>query len=305
MHLPNDPLKFRKNNQSFQIKLENLRLALGLSHSEWAEHLHMTQGGYEKSVILGPKVSLATMFRLSETFHFSLDKFWKNELDYRALMANHLAQNDTENSSQVYLIPEKYQVAPFSRTRTGKVMFDFLESKAGTGLVLMVFRHFQMNPRLFDNLDGWINNIFFTDMFNFLEEMIPVSRNFYYLMGRQSTITNCQTDLGKVYRQMKGPKWIYENLFGELMPFYERNSNYQILDLNHDHCIVRTRTKKEIATALRVRHLGSPSICQWKAGVFSAASGYIGLKDAQIRETHCVHRGDPDCVFEINYDHLF
>jgi predicted hydrocarbon binding protein len=183
-------------------------------------------------------------------------------------------------------------------------MFDFLEERYGYPMVAMIGRRFQVHPLLFSQENGWMNNLFFTDMYSYLEESFKLPKNFYYDMGRHSTQVNANTELGFLYRELRKVKSVYERLFGEFAPFYEKNSTYQILKLSETHCTIRTRTKREVAQALDVKNLGSPAICQWKAGIFAAAPNYLGLADSNPRELKCVHRGDPFCVFEIFFGHL-
>lgn len=108
--------------------------------------------------------------------------------------------------------------------------------------------------------------------------------------------------LGEALRPMKTPAKVYEHMTVDLISFFERNCTYTLTDLDENSCILESRSNRDVAEALRVRHLGSIDGCLQKAGVLSSAPGYIGLPYAHVNESSCVHRGDDVCRFEVNFE---
>lgn len=276
--------------------LENLRLTLGLSEQEWAKCLHFTPQGYQQFKLGKKEVLLATCMELAERFHFSLESLGNGSLDFRSVLAIH--------SGDTSYVPERYRKAAFSRFQTARVMFDFLEQRYSFPLIAAITRKFQVHPVLFSTEDGWISNLFFTDLYSYLDGLFRLPHDFYFQMGRHSSQVNANTPLGLSYKKLSQVHETYEHLFGDLAPFYELNSDYKIFKISRSQCVVRTRTKKSVAQEIGIKNLGSRSICEWKAGIFSATPNYLGYEDAYTRELQCVHRGDPYCVFDISFGHL-
>ena len=297
-------------SRNIQQSLENLRITLGLSHSQWAAQLRMKPAEYKRFCLGQVQISIHTCVELAQKYHFSLEDLWLERIDLRAVLAK-------EIKDETYVNP-RYSRLAFSKFHTAHVMFDFLEKRYGLSLVATATRKFQIQKRFFYGTpatglqpkshmedEGWISNLFFSDLLAYLERLLGVHPKFFFEMGAHSTTyhskPNSKSHLKDLYSTLRNARSVFDHLFGEFVPHYELNSEYELLSLTKNHCRVRTRTRRDIAGELRIKNLGSPAICTWKAGLFSSAPRYLGLKSAVVEEPLCVHRGDPFCVFDLYY----
>lgn len=271
---------------------ERLRATLGIEHSAWASVLRLTTKEYAK-VLSGKKpLTVLSLFAISERFSLSIELMMQNRLDYAAVV-EHQAGN-------LAYLPERYTVAAFSKRRTAVNFLGYIENTYGWRLRSEALRHFQMTEASFSDPDATINVQFLTDLMGFLRKRGLSDKDFFEI-GAHSLVTNRKSLLGEALCKKKSPSQVYETMTVELISFFERNCSYRLARLTEDSCVLESHSNSDVASALRVKHLGSVDGCLQRAGILASAPGYIGLPRARVFELTCVHRGDSKCRFKVDF----
>jgi len=293
MRISSGPIN--KGKVSVQVKtvLGQIRETLQIDPSEWLELLELTPKQYQSLLVPRAQVPLEVILRVAERYNLSLDSIFRNQIDFGVLAQRH--QGNTSS------IPGRYLPAAYSRTQTARVVFDFLEKKYGSFQTVAAARYLQISVQELIQKDQPINFQFYMDLFGYVHRSHRPKTGFYLEMGLHSTRVNKHGHLGTLFGSLESSQVVYEKMLGDLMPLFEKNNAYQIRKMNSEKALVRCDQNEEVASALKLRWIGSRHICEWKRGVFAGLPGYIGQPAASVRELKCVHRGDSHCLFEFDY----
>lgn len=273
-------------------RVEDLRLATGLDHSEWAEVLRLTPSRYAELREGSHKLELASLLSLCEYTHLGIEAFLKGKYDLKIVSERF--------SGQQNLLPERYQVAAFSKRRTALYFLDYIEEKHGWRWRNRVLRNLQVSESVFSEPDAPINVQFLTDMMTYLKDQRFHDREFFQV-GLHSRIVNQNAPWALALGRFKDPAQAYESLILDLMSQVERNSTYEITQLHEGHCRVESRSIDAVAESLGVKYIGSYEGCRQRAGALACVPGYLHLPYAHVQETLCQHRGDTVCRFEVDF----
>jgi hypothetical protein len=283
-------------NSQIKSTLEQIKDTLQISEDEWLDILKVTQVEYSQFLSSQKSLPLSSVIRVADNFELSLTAMMDNKVDYRVLLGRF--------HENVTLIPKKYLHYAFSRYQTVSVMLDYIEKTLGSFARGMAIRYFQIPEVLLADDQGSINCLFFIDFFDYLNRTYKLTPEFFLAMGRHSTSHHKNRSLGLFFKNARKIREIYELMFGSLLPLYEQNCQYKILSMIQSKYLIQCHEKKDLAAALKIEHVGNIHFCLWKIGVFSSATGFIGLPNCQVKEKKCVHLGDSYCLFEIDVSHL-
>lgn len=275
-------------------RIKRLQLTLDIPNQEFADILCVTEENLDSALNGGVELPFDALANITDIFNLCPDTFVFKNVDYVALAEHYRGNSD--------YIPEKYSVAAFSHRRTGYNILREVEKTYGPIIVDRILRALQVTKYGLLNVDANINIRFGMDVFKQLSRFIKVDENVFFKFGTSSVIANKATSLGNELSLLANPSEVYERMIEELVSFYEKNCSYRLLNLGDTTCRVESKQNEDVASALKVRRLGNPSVCAYKSGILAATPAYIGLPSGSVKEAKCIHRGDPSCVFEINYD---
>jgi len=287
MHYPPSELK------KFWKSVERLRKLAKFSHAQMADLLIMTDKNYE--IRNESKTPPNAMGVLSLTKQFNLDprNFVAGNVDWDTLVRRLSGHSDA--------IPERYNVAAFSRRRTSNHVLSYLDRNLGSDYVSDLLNRFDLTERVFSDPDAYINLQFLTDLCDHLTKL-GLQSNQFKAIGYESARINKNLGFSQHILESLKIKDVYAFLVDNLMGYFDRNYKYRVVRLTETSCIVEAEQNQDVADALGKKAIGSTATCQIKAGVGASFPMSLGLPVADVRETKCVHRGDPICTFEFNFE---
>lgn len=292
MRVPSRSADLAKQSRFLFNAMERLRCTLDHDHREWAALLRLSYKEYERIWSQRKPLPATALVHVAERLHLSIDQLTRGDIDYNAVAAHY--------SGDFKHIPEKYLVAATSRKSTALCIIDFTTKTSGWMTGLEALRWLQIHPAALHDETTNVNIRFMTELFGFLRKK-RLTDEHIRLIGSDTGVRSQNSALGKRLACAKSPSEVYESMIVELIAFWERNCDYQLIKLTRSNCLIKSSTNQEVAEKLRVRHVGSSNVCLFRMGLLSSAPGYIGLPFANVEEKACVHRGDPACLFEVDF----
>jgi hypothetical protein len=280
------------NHHSLTETLERIRLTAEIPLQVWKEVLGVTSSDYLEFLSRRTRLPARALIRLGDYLHLEPERILRGQLDFKSLRA--FAPSDSK-------IPAHYEHAAFGRMRTAISVLEYAEEFGGWRIRHNALRRLGVSESAISDPARPVSIHFITDLCRHLE-LRGYSPHSFREMGAYSLVTNASSVLSEEFARCRKPREVYERMFGDLLPFYERNSRYAIRQLGPSHCILEVWPKAEVAEAMGVPTFGSELTCQVKAGVMSSAMGYLGLPFADVREFGCIHQGDSRCRFDIRFE---
>jgi hypothetical protein len=218
------------------------------------------------------------------------------QIDYRTLAARILKGEN--------LLPERYTKAAFSKRRTSIYMLEYVAGVFNEGHRQNILRHYQLNERIFQEPDAPINILFPMDVCEYLKKFRLMDNEALQSMGRSSSLAARFPTILKPMSELKSVKEIHELMCTELMEkYFEKNYFYRLIRASEKECVILGLPNPEVEELLGLKNAGTSAICSVRNGFASSFPNFIGLPYSRVRKTACVHNGDPECRFEINYEH--
>jgi len=284
---------YRNQAKALWKTFSKIQRVLGVRDGELAEMLCLSIKDFTRLRHEQRELSTSKIFSLADILHVSVENIWKDEIDYRALV-------ESFHGNQAH-IPERYDHAAFSKRRTAVTLVGFSEAAWGTTFANLTLRHFQIHPAALFRPDKMINIHFLTDFCAYLKRQ-GVAQNRFYEMGRFSVASNRGSALDQAIQKEKNARGVYERVFEELVNvYYDKNWNYGIRQLSNDHAVASIEPRQEVLAALGAGNMGSHLLCLFKAGVTASLLGYKGLTDAKVTHPKCRHKGDSECLYDIDF----
>jgi hypothetical protein len=260
---------------------------------KWFDILSIKPSHYNAFVQGQKTLPEASLMSLANFLKVKPHELRTGTLDFRALAVRY--------GTGERILPEKYSIAAFGKRRTTITSFDYLEKRFGWRLRMDVLRAFRMNESILSDFTASINQQFITDVSNYLGTWHKLKASDFYLMGLDAVHGNKDTMIGHILSYAKTTAEAYQILLEDLMLFFEKNTKYSFLKLTEDYCIIEGTSYPYIAEAIGVENLGNAHICHLKRGFFASIPMYLQLEPAEVIETHCVHRGDATCKYEVYF----
>lgn len=274
-------------------RLEKIRFGLGLSEPDFAELLQMGVGDFLESRQARTSVPITSVLPLLEEANLSIEKFMVGEIDIPAVEAHYRKDFD--------FIPERYLRGAFSRRRSPVHILDLLERRFGWQARANALRHFQLTESAIGKVDALINLEFISDLALYLQRQ-GHDEQFFYQAGLHSAVVNWNSTFAEILRAQPSLKSVYEIGIAELMNFIERNHEYRLIHLSEIHATLVSRPREEALASMNAKTIGNSLLCQLRAGVGAAFVRYLGLPEGRAIEVKCIHRGDPWCQFEFDFE---
>lgn len=275
--------------------LERIRSTIQLSNEDWAELLQLTPAGYQLLGLRDPcEIPDRVASDLCDYVGITPEALQSGIIDFKTLAK--------QVSGNVSFVPERYSEGAFSKRRTSGHLLDLIEIRYGWRERLRLLRTFQVTDAIFADPDGRINLRFLSDLCAYLRGK-GFSRDALAEMGQHSVVTNYAGPLGRHFRRLRNVQKAYESCFTEVINrYYDENFVYELVRMDEHSCTVECRYRPEVLDATRSRAPGNEGTCSTRAGAFASIPGYLDLPYAKVTESSCIHRGDPLCRYEIDFD---
>lgn len=263
---------------------------------EWRDLLELSKPELEAIRALERSVPDRALEHVAKRFHVNTQDLMAGNLDFRDIAIRESQPLGTS-------MPELYMVAAFGRRRGTITALDFLEWQSGWRMRRQLLKQFEVTEAMLSNPMDPISMRFMTDVCHTLRRKHDYTAFDFFNMGMNSYAGNQGTLIAQVFENCDSPAEVYERFLGDMMKFFELNCQYTIVQLTPDRCIVDVHSRRDVAEALRVKHLGNRELCVLKAGMLACMTGFIGRDFARVLEPLCAHRGDPCCRYEVEYKH--
>ncbi len=257
--------------------------------------LRLTETQY-RAEITRPQITLldSVIEALSEELEITTEAIRSGALDYRTL-----AQRQAGNAT---CLPEKYAVGAHSKVRTSSHILDYIEIHHGWRARNQILRHFQLNESIFANPETKISIRFLAELWTYLHSKGVTIKEFHQI-GKYSVISNINNPVGQHFRKLPNPKAAYESLITEIVHLhYDKNFTYSLKKLEKTNCVIEAKPNPMVLDELKNSFIGNIGTCASRGGTISSLLGYLDLPDANVIETTCVHRGDPQCRYFVLYE---
>lgn len=275
--------------------LERLRDSLDLSVREWASMLEVTERAYRSQLSGASRITLeqSVIESLADELEITPEAIMTGDIDFSVVAKRRVGLATA--------LPERFAKSAYSKVRTSSHLLDYIEMHLGWRARSQVLRRFQLNDSIFADLDYEINVLFISELCERLHrEGMPLES--FYEMGKLSVISNLNGSLSTLFSKEPGPKSLYERCFNELISkYYDRNFDYRLASLGDDRCVVFAKPREQVLDELRLCALGNSATCAARAGTFASLTGYLGLPDAEVIESECIHRGGSHCRYDIDF----
>ena len=198
----------------------------------------------------------------------------------------------------------KYLLEAHSQKAMVTNVIKFVQKKYSTKHAFCAMDAFNFDRSLFENIeDEKVNYLLFEDLCNFLKRLSLTDKDIFNI-GLHMPKVSAETSFGKKMRCFNTPRDLYEVYLCELLDQIEQNNQYKLMDINDHNCVLRSYERPQMQEAFRTKNIGGRNRCIYRTGALAAATSYIGLPYAFVKESKCVHYGDQFCEFFIDYSFL-
>lgn len=267
---------------------------LELTNKEMAGLFDVSEKKYNRYIENPNNLPLGALKYFSETLELDHNNLISGIIDYQTLF-------ERWGKGVTNTIPSKYQKSAGSRVRTiGKMLLP-IEKVMGDHFVEKILWHFQLNRELLDCRDQLVNVNLIVDLFHHLRENWNFTEYNFKDIGLNSHSNQFDHNLYLEIGNCSGPYKLYEKIFTELTPHYEKNFDYKILKLTKSKMVLECLQKRERTEALNRPIICSPDSCAYREGIIASMPRMIGLNDGSLKTLKSVHQGDHSTVYEVEF----
>ncbi len=230
--------------------------------------------------------------RIAQHFNFSLESFASSRIDLGTLASNLSGNHAT--------IPEQYAIGARSQMRAIRNIANFIRSNHGLAALNVFTRHFQISQTALADPDRPVNAFLVEDSLSLVRSW-GHGVDHIVDIGKASTEVARGSVFAKTLALYSNPKLMFEHYIAEHIRLVEGNNIYRISHISDTECIFTSENNPELLDIFSGKSIGGRNRCHYRSGALAAATRYIGLPDAEVTETQCIHLGDRLCEFHVNY----
>lgn len=264
-----------------------------LAADDWLDLLQLSWQDYYSFRAGQIPVSEKRLQNLAEFFGLEMTELISGQIDFRKVAAARAPRKDA--------IPEKYLAAAHGRMRSTITSVEFLEKNFGWRLKQDMLGRFGMSdPSLMDAFSP-VSIQLITEMCDYLHKRQFSSQDFFR-MGAHSYEGNRHSLVAKFYSEIPTYRDAFEAFATVLMPVFEQNCTYRFGMRDDTTGIVLSNSNPDVANEMGVKYLGSPHLCNVKAGIWASIVSYFNMSLPTVTHPLCEHRGDGVCkhVFDFS-----
>jgi len=277
------------SQNTFSDNLERLHALSRMPKAEWLDMLGLSWQKYYQYKIGISEFPSSSLRQLSNHFQVAEENIVEGYIDFQKL----------EMLSEQQDLHERFLVGAHGRRRTTITSIEYLEKAFGWRLRYDVMNHFQVSTSALQDPFATISIRFITEMAEYLKKRQFKQADFYR-MGMYSAEGNRQSLIGKIFSEMENLEQAYNMFLNKTIFIFENNCTYNYQQITEKTGLVTVHSTPDVAAELKVKHLGSESICELKAGMFASLPSYMGLNNAKVTHFTCEHRGDDACRFHVD-----
>lgn len=276
------------------IAIKKIQHLFNFSDKEMATLFEISEKKYQNFHNRTSLLSLGSIKYFSHYLELDHNELLEGHIDYYQL-ANRWVKNNTTS------IPKRYQVSPGSKIRTIQKILEPLAKDFGEHWRQKVLWHFQLHEDVLSNENQFINVLLVQDIFNYLKRELKLTEEHFRYFGMISHTVEKENSLTENVKNLKTSKQLYEKIFADLTPYYEKNFNYKIHKLTKDSMTLECSEKEEMKESLKVTSISHLDSNAYREGVIKSMPSLIGLPISKIVKTKCVHQGDTATLYQVHY----
>ncbi len=274
--------------------VERLQAISRLEDGDWLDLLQLSWRDYFHFRLGQQKIPYKSLERLGQYFGLKPVDFYTNRIDFQKVAHSQVRVKN--------LVPQRYLIGSHGRMRSTITSIDSLEKNYGWRLRQDVLNRFHLGDTHLMDAFQPISIQLITDICDYLARRQFTSQDFFK-MGAYSFEGNRHSLVGKIYSQMESFEEAFEAFAKTLMPMFEKNCSYDFQMLDRQTGQVLVKSNDDIASELGVKVLGSPHICDLKAGIWGSLVSYFNRGLPSVTHPKCQHRGDSVCQFVFDFSH--
>ncbi len=272
--------------------IERLRSLSRLSENDWLDLMSISWCKYDSFRSGLEKLPYAAFEKVADHFDLTTVDLFIHKINFKEI-----AQRQTSGQAR---IPDRYLFGAHGRLRSTIGSIESLEKNYGWRLKQDVLRRFQLYEPSLMNPFAPISVRLMTEICEYLRHRQFTERDFFK-MGIHAYDSNRDSIVGSVYKELTNFRDAFHVFAKVLMPLFGQNCSYDFQMKDELTGVLIMRSNPEIASELGVTVLGSPHICQVKAGSWASLLYYFQMNLPQVTHPECEHRGDPACKFVFDF----
>lgn len=273
--------------------IHRLELTLGLSETDLLEMLCLTRNEFERARASKKDLPADKIFSLAERLELGFNSIVNGKIDYQALSQHYFGNK--------CFLPKRYERAALSRRRTTMFILNYVEEAFGWKERLNILRQFQLNESLFADPDKPISILFASDLSEYLLRY-KLDESQLATIGAEclkrvqadpvrAELRDC-TSVGEIYERMCD---------GLIVKYFEKNFEYQMLELNDEYCVIAGRPSTLLLDALESKKVGNTATNIVRGGLASGYPTLLGLPSATAKHVEKSVKGSTEIHYRFDY----
>lgn len=292
-------IPFRSRGSSaFQKRLretlDQIRITLAFSSEQWRDLLKATPAE-EMRIQEGRAFwGLQHLENLCEKLDLSMEQLLLGQIDLKILADRY--------GGKLSLYPDRYSIPEqlCSVTRAVRVVTAYLDTFYGTQKSRNILRRLDVHPNCLFNLEAPVSSQLTEDILQELKQD-GLSPQDFLIMGTFSSEVSRKTTLGQALAQTPSSRSLYVKAFDEFGDLLDRVCRYRLLFITETNGILEVTIREETAEIFKRNLVGTQENCYFRQGVARSLLGLHQRKIAEIRESQCMYKGDPTCLYHLSW----
>ena len=286
------PMKKR----DFDSVLDDVRLALGLSDSEWKEVASLTEKEWSAIQKKQASYSAHHMISFCRSLEINPDLLFGGGLDVGRVAAQR--KSKVAIYPEIYLNPDTH----FSRARSSQVVLRHLEMNFGAPLTKRILSRLQM-PSVFLNTDpnSAICSQLNIDLLSEIKKEGLVDQDIVH-MGTLNLAAIRGSSAGQVLQKSQYPKELYSYFVEVYLNQFEALTEGKVLHCSDSSCTISLKIKDSVKEAFKSQVVGVRESCLFRQGFAKCLLGLIRKDFSYCEELTCMYRGDKSCTYRLSWE---
>lgn len=277
---------------SLKNSLRNLQIQSYLSDSDMAQIMNISVSSYQNIRDKNYSPPFSSVANIADAFGLNIE----------SLIGNGFCTETAVNffTGNKFKIPEKYSVYKSSNVKTVANFLDFISWKMGKVKAESIAKKYQITQEVLAKNDMKISGEVLLDIYS---ELSHIDFNQYEEMGLLASQKYSKDFLGKIVYLENTPKIAYQNIIASLSKTVDKNLSYKIIKIDNKRLYLSVKTREETSSMLSIKHFGCVQHCYNIIGWYKGFLRYIDTNNAIVKKLSCVHFGDQECLYEVDYSH--
>jgi hypothetical protein len=272
--------------------IERLQALSRLNESDWLDLMNVSWAEYDSFRAGLDRLPYAAFEKVADYFELATVDLFIHKIDFRDI-----AQRQTPRHAR---LPDRFLAGAYGRLRSTIGAIESLEKNYGWRLKHDVLRQFQLFEPSLMNPFAPVSIRLMTEICEYLHHRQFSERDFFN-MGTYAYDSDRESLIGSIYRELTNFREAFKVFATVLMPLFGQNCSYGFQMKDEHTGVLVMRSNPDIAAELRLKVLGSPHICQVKAGSWASLLFYFQMTLPQVTHPECEHRGDAACKFVFDF----